>query len=229
MKPFYLMAIATLGVAGATHAHATSLTYDHSYEDVSQGHEDEIKLSHKFDFGLKLGAELKFTPADKSNGDAGDAFDDDRWHETKISLGYPFKLTSDAKLEPGFSWSRKQDQYKYKPYLKFAYDINNKWDASARYRYEVTDRRGKETKRQNRVDLATSYQINKFNIGYRLTLYRGHNDLFDNKKMDYAHRIKVSYKLTKSWSPFVELKNKSVDSDSDQRQTEYKVGVKYKF
>ncbi|MFM2485656.1 oligogalacturonate-specific porin KdgM family protein [Celerinatantimonas yamalensis] len=230
MKLFKLSILPIIGLSIMSHAYATTLSYDHEYEDVSQAHTDELSISHQFDFGLGTSATLKFTPNDKPNGDSGSAFQDDRWDETKIGLNYPIALSHDWSIIPGVSLSRKHDEYKYKPYLKAKYKITPQLTLSARYRREMTHYTlGKKTKLQNRYDAGASYKINAFKLSYTFTYYQANTIIFNHEKHDYEHKIDISYKLSKHWSPFVEFKNEAVSSKLSDRQTEYKVGIDYKF
>ncbi|CAG9295871.1 oligogalacturonate-specific porin KdgM family protein [Celerinatantimonas diazotrophica] len=230
MQKLKFIAIVALGLSTFSHAYATTLSYDHEYEDVSGQHTDEFSIAHKFGFGLKASATVEFEPHEKSNGDAGDIFNDDRWSETKVGLGYPLQINSTWALIPGISLARKHDEYKYKPYLKAKVSLSKDWELSTRYRYEITHyTTDKKTKKNNRFDIGTSYKINALTLGYTFTYYHANKDLFDNKKTDYENEVTAEYKLTKKWSPYIELKNEAVSSKTDQRQTEYKIGFKYKL
>lgn len=211
------------------HASATEFSYDHQYEDVSKEHIDEIELSHKFDSGFKLAGALKFQPHEQANGDSGTAFDDDRWHESKISAAYTIHLNDNWQLIPGFSWVRKQNAYKYKPSLKLKTAITDDTNASIRYRKEITDASGKDNKKVDRVDLGVSHKIEKVTLGYTYTYYHANQNLFDKKQTDYQHEIEADYKLTNTFSPYIAIKNESVSSKTDQRQTEFDVGFTLKL
>lgn len=211
------------------HASATELSYEHQYEDVSKDNVDEIELSHKFDSGFKLAGTLKFKPHEQANGDSGKAFHDDRWHESKISASYSIQLNDHWQLTPGVSWSRKQNAYKYKPSLKLKTAITDDTHASIRYRKEITDASGKETKKVDRIDLGVSHKIEDVTLGYTYTYYHGNQNLFDKKRNDYQHEIEAAYKLTKTFSPYIAVKNESVSSKTDQRQTEFDIGFTLKI
>ncbi|CAG8998646.1 MAG: Oligogalacturonate-specific porin KdgM [Candidatus Celerinatantimonas neptuna] len=221
--------IMAMGMGMAAQASAAKISLDHKYEDVSRTHTDEFTLSNHFKFGLKASAELKFQPAEQSNGDSGHAFRDDRWHETKLSFSYPFKLDHQWAIEPGFSWSRKQDEYKYKPSLKIKYALTKQTQFAVRYRDELTDYKTKSTKQVNRYDVSASHSFGALQVGYEYTYYQGNKNLYNHSRHDYQHEVSASYSLTKKWTPFVEVKNESVSSKSSKRQTEYEVGFSYKI
>lgn len=221
--------LAACSIGFMQHAAATELSYDHQYEDVSKDNIDEIELSHKFDSGFKLAGTLKFQPHEQANGNSGTAFNDDRWHESKISAGYTINLNDDWQLTPSVSWTRKQNEYKYKPSLKLKTAITDDTNASVRYRKEITDASGKDNKKVDRIDLGISHKIDNTTVGYTYTYYHGNQDLFDKKQNDYQHEIEVDYKLTKALSPYIAFKNESVSAKTDQRQTEFDVGFTLKI
>ena len=229
MKPYNVLAIALFGMATASAVQAASFSYDHQYEDYTKAHTDELKLSQDFDSGVGVSFKLKFQPAEEESGDAGTAFKDLRWDETAIGLSYSYDVSDTVSVEPGVSLARKQDKYKYKPYLKVKYGFAPNWELSSRYRYEVTDYAYKETRHKNRFDAGISRKFDDLKVSYTYTYYRGDSELFDNKKNDYQQEVEFQYKVTKRFSPFVSFTNKSVSDDSDQRQTEFEVGMKYKI
>lgn len=55
--------------------------------------------------------------------------------------------------------------------------------------------------------------------------------LFNNKDTNYSHNIRLmyTYKTTEgtAWKPFVEVGNVSESRITDERQTRYRVGIKY--
>lgn len=229
MNSSKLLTIVLLGLASTSTAYATSFSYAHKYEDVSKGHTDELKLSHGFESGIGASVKLKFSPNDEKSGDAGIAFHDERWKETALGVNYSVDINEKLSIEPGFTWARKQDEYKYKPSLSMDYALTPDVELSSRYRYEISDYAFKETKRVNRFDAGISRKIGQFSLGYTLTLYRANAELYNNRETDYEHAIELKYKASKTFTPFIELTNESVSKHTDQRQTEFEVGFKYKI
>ena len=229
MNSSKFLTIVLLGLASTSTAYATSFSYDHKYEDVSKAHTDELKFGYDFESGIGVAAKLKFSPNDEKSGDAGVAFHDERWQETELGLSYSYDVNEKLSVEPGVTWSRKQDEYKYKPYLSMDYALTPNVDLSSRYRYEISDYSFKETKRVNRFDAGISRKFGAFEVGYTLTLYRANVELYNERETDYEHAIEFKYKATKALTPFIELSNESVSKHTDQRQTEFEVGVKYKI
>lgn len=229
MKKTQTLSLVLGSILGSFGVHATSLSYSHKYEDVSKGHTDEIGVSHHFASGPKLSAALKFEPNEEDNGDAGIAFYDERWHETKLKMSYPFTAIDAFILEPGFSWARKQDSYKYKPYLKLKYKGFKRVELSSRYRYEVSDYAYKPTRKKQRYDIGLKTTVYRIEIGYTYSYYRGDSILFNHTKNDYEQKVSFSYPIAKACAPYIELTNESVSKSSDRRQTEIEIGLKYKI
>ncbi|TBL93785.1 porin, partial [Klebsiella oxytoca] len=46
---------------------------------------------------------------------------------------------------------------------------------------------------------------------------------------DWTHDFKLTYKFDKNWSPYMAIGNVSGSKSTDERQTRYRVGVKYSF
>lgn len=233
MNALNLLAIAVFSttLCSQVQVASNSFSYDHELETDEHEHTDEFKLSHKFDSGLKTAITLKFTPNDKKDGDAGTIFHDERWHETKLGISYPIKLTHNLKLEPGTSWSRKRGSYKYKPALKLKYSLTDDTKLAFGVRNEITDysNDAKKTKRKTRYSLGLSHEFNRLEVKYAYQMYRSNKEIYNNRKTDYKHVLELSYQLTDAFSPFISIKDKSVDDDTDDRQQEYKVGFNYKF
>ncbi|MDM7236566.1 oligogalacturonate-specific porin KdgM family protein, partial [Klebsiella grimontii] len=53
--------------------------------------------------------------------------------------------------------------------------------------------------------------------------------LADNESYDWTHDFKLTYKFDKNWSPYMAIANVSGSKATDERQTRYRVGVKYSF
>lgn len=210
-------------------AFALELDYVHKYEDVSKEHTDEFEITHDFDSGIGIGAKFKFHPREQDNGDSGKAFDRTKLNEKEFKVNYNWSFAERWKLEPGMVWAIKEEEQKYKPSLKLKYQLFEHTRLSVRYRNEITDRDNKSTKRVHRIDSEISQKIGAFELAYTWTYYHGNMNLYDNRRADYEHEVEISYELTKHLTPYIEVKNESVDDDSSQRQTEFGVGINYQF
>ncbi len=229
MKSYKLLGLSLLALTATSTAYATTLSYDHKYEDVAKEHTDELKINHDFASGLGAMIKMKFSPEDRESGAPGIAFHDNRWKETELGLSYAYDINEKLTIKPGFEWARKQDEYKYKPYIKLDYSLPFQLEISSRYRYEISDYAYKATKHLNRVDAGISRKFGKLEIGISETWYKSDAELYNNKKEDYEHAIEFKYKLAHKLSSFVQFSNESVNKHSDKRQTEFEIGVKYKI
>lgn len=217
------------GSAWMGSAHAMELDVSHQYEDLSREHTDELEISHDFDSGIGIGSKLKFHPHEQDDGSSGKAFHDDRLAETEFKVNYNWKFAENWAVEPGFGWTIKDHEDKYKPSLKLKYSPLEHTKLSVRYRDEISHKDDKPTKRVDRIDSEISQKIGAWKLTYTNTYYHGNTALFDNSKHDYEHEFEVGYQVTKHVMPYITLKNESLDDDSSSRQTEYGVGVSYEF
>jgi predicted porin len=127
------------------------------------------------------------------------------------------------------SFTIKDDEEKYKPSIKFKYRLFDKTKLSLRYRKEISDRDDKPTKRVDRIEGKISQKIGKLDLGYTLTWYHGNENLYNKKRYNTEHEVEVGYQLTQHFSPYIGVKNEAVSKSSSERQTEYIIGMNYKF
>lgn len=210
-------------------AFAVALNYEHEYEDISKEHTDEIEISHDFESGIEIGSKFKFHPVEQENGNAGNFFDRIKLNEKEFKINYDQDITEKLSIEPGFSYTIEDDEEKYKPSIKFKYHLLDKTKLSLRYRKEISDRDGKPTKRVDRLEGEISQKIDKFELSYTINWYHGNENLYNNKRYNTEHEVEVGYQLTKNFTPYIGVENESVSKSSSERQTEYIVGMNYKF
>lgn len=208
---------------------ALELNYEHKYEDIAKEHTDELEISHDFASGIGIGTKLKFHPVEKANGDAGNIFDKRKLSEKEFKINYNQDITERLSIEPGMSFTIKDDEEKYKPSIKFKYRLFDKTKLSLRYRKEISDRDDKPTKRVDRIEGKISQKIGKLDLGYTLTWYHGNENLYNKKRYNTEHEVEVGYQLTQHFSPYIGVKNEAVSKSSSERQTEYIIGMNYKF
>lgn len=227
---FISSVIAGTGFILASHtALALELNYEHKYEDIAKEHTDELEISHDFASGIGIGTKLKFHPVEKANGDAGNIFDKRKLSEKEFKINYNQDITERLSIEPGMSFTIKDDEEKYKPSIKFKYRLFDKTKLSLRYRKEISDRDDKPTKRVDRIEGKISQKIGKLDLGYTLTWYHGNENLYNKKRYNTEHEVEVGYQLTQHFSPYIGVKNEAVSKSSSERQTEYIIGMNYKF
>jgi hypothetical protein len=208
---------------------ALELKYEHKYEDISKEHTDEFEITHDFESGIGIGTKFKFHPVEQSNGNSGNFFDRRKISDKEFKINYNQDITERFSIEPGMSFTIKDDEEKYKPSIKLKYRLFDKTKLSLRYRKEISDRHKKATKKVDRVEGKISQKIGKLELEYTLTWYHGNENLYNKKRDNTEHEVEVGYQLTKHFSPYIGVKNEAVSKSSSERQTEYIVGMTYKF
>lgn len=210
-------------------AHATDITYRHSVKSDDHQQADKVGISHKFGKKVSVSANVQFTPSDNGQGKAGPAFQD--MQRDKVSLAGYYELFSNKafKVAAGAGYTDGDRKYSWKPALKASWKINEAWKLSTRYRHVITRYNDKPSKHTNILDIGAEYAIDKWSIGYKLSLYDSNVLLYDKRYRDYTHKVAIKYDLTPSWTPFFEVSDISVSKKTDQRQQKYAVGIKYSF
>lgn len=225
---FFAIASSSLLFTSQT-ALALEINYEHKYEDISKEHTDEVEIAHDFESGIGIGTKLKFHPEEKSNGDAGDFFDRRKLSDKEFKVNYTQKITSKLSIEPGMTYTIKEDEEKYKPSIKFKYRLFDSTKFALRYRKEISDRDDKPTKRVDRIDAEISQEIGDFKLSYTFTGYHGNEKLYNNKPSDIEHEFEIGYQLSRHFSPYIGVKNIAVSKSSAERQTEFITGITYEF
>ncbi|MBM1184243.1 porin [Pseudomonas lundensis] len=211
-------------------AQALELDYQHQYNEKDRDHTDKVMITQALDNGLAFSFQFVASPAEKSNGQPGQPFE----HMTKDSLKgkvkYSHKLTKHLKFKPKFTYSQGKDKKSYKPALKFPYELGYGFSATPGYYYKVTTyKNGNETKRDNVWSLGGKYKMEHMSIGVARKEIYSNQIAFDGKKRNYSNKLYIDYKLTHSFTPYVEVADVYVDKNTDERQARYRVGFKYKF
>ncbi len=184
-----------------TNAHAVYVDVRHEYLDDSKANYDRAYISHRFANGVGFAIEA----ISKSGGDdTNKAFND---------------------LETGNGYST------YKPYFRATWTLNESWWVGARYRFEYVRRSSdiRDDDTINRMDVWAGYKWNNFDWTIEGIYKKADKyDLYDGGKDNYEYNFRTAY-IIDQWSPFVEVGNVSVNSNSDERQTRFRVGIGYTF
>ncbi|MGP4928743.1 oligogalacturonate-specific porin KdgM family protein, partial [Pseudomonas lundensis] len=77
--------------------------------------------------------------------------------------------------------------------------------------------------------LGGKYKTEHMSIGVARKEIYSNQIAFDGKKRNYSNKLYIDYKLTHSFTPYVEVADVYVDKNTDERQARYRVGFKYKF
>ncbi|MCC3719285.1 oligogalacturonate-specific porin KdgM family protein [Rouxiella badensis] len=227
MKRVFIFSALLFGLTD--NAHALELDYVHKYEDVTHQHTDEFEIEHDFESGIGIGAKAKFHPQEQADGSSGKAFTHARLDEKEFKTDDTFHVTDRLKVVPGMEWAKEENKDKYKPSLKLKYSLFEHTRLSAQYRREIIHRGNKSTKLTNKYEGKIAQKFGNFTLAYALVYYHSNVDLYNNQPHDYEYKVKIGYQATRHLTPYVEAMNESVDDESSRRQTQFSVGVNYRF
>ncbi|EKA4819344.1 oligogalacturonate-specific porin KdgM family protein [Salmonella enterica] len=210
-----------------TNAHAVYVDVRHEYLDDSKANYDRAYISHRFANGVGFAIEA----ISKSGGDdTNKAFNDLETQGNEYTISYQFK-TGDVAWQPGFVLETGNGYSTYKPYFRATWTLNESWWVGERYRFEYVRRSSdiRDDDTINRMDVWAGYKWNNFDWTIEGIYKKADKyDLYDGGKDNYEYNFRTAY-IIDQWSPFVEVGNVSVNSNSDERQTRFRVGIGYTF
>lgn len=215
---------------------AVTIDYRHEMQDQSGNtHKDRLAISHRFANGFGLSLEGKW----KGAQDKDKAFNETVSNGTEVVASYVYKMDKTFSIEPGFSLDSSSTANNYRPYLRGKANIVDDLSVSLRYRpyYKRTSANinTKKDTSENGYNLTSviSYKISKdYQVDYEIDYKQANKAgviLANNENYDWSHDVKLTYKWDKNWSPYMALGNVSGSKNTDERQTRYRVGVKYSF
>jgi len=223
MKKYLLLSFSL----AVTNAHAVYMDVRHEYLDDSKANYDRVYISNRFSNGFGFAVEA----ISKSGGDdTNKAFNDLEVQGNEYTVNYQFS-SGPVAWQPGFVLETGSGYSTYKPYLRSTWTINESWWLGARYRFEYTRRSSdsREDDTVNRMDVWAGYKWNNFDWTLEGIYKKADKyDLYNNSKYNYEYNFRTAY-IIGAWSPFVEVGNVSVRSNSDERQTRFRVGFGYTF
>ncbi|MBU9829499.1 hypothetical protein J1779_06100 [Rahnella sp. FC061912-K] len=223
MKKYLLLSFSL----AVTNAHAVYMDVRHEYLDDSKANYDRVYISNRFSNGFGFAVEA----ISKSGGDdTNKAFNDLEVQGNEYTVNYQFN-SGPVAWQPGFVLETGSGYSTYKPYLRSTWTINESWWLGARYRFEYTRRSSdsREDDTVNRMDVWAGYKWNNFDWTLEGIYKKADKyDLYNNSKYNYEYNFRTAY-IIGAWSPFVEVGNVSVRSNSDERQTRFRVGLGYTF
>ncbi|MBB6116494.1 hypothetical protein F4826_003436 [Rahnella inusitata] len=223
MKKYLLLSFSL----AVTNAHAVYMDVRHEYLDDSKANYDRVYISNRFSNGFGFAVEA----ISKSGGDdTNKAFNDLEVQGNEYTVNYQFS-SGPVAWQPGFVLETGSGYSTYKPYLRSTWTINESWWLGARYRFEYTRRSSdsREDDTVNRMDVWAGYKWNNFDWTVEGIYKKADKyDLYNNSKYNYEYNFRTAY-IIGAWSPFIEVGNVSVRSNSDERQTRFRVGLGYTF
>ncbi|MCD9502943.1 oligogalacturonate-specific porin KdgM family protein [Photobacterium phosphoreum] len=214
----------------------TTIEYRHEYRDGTNRHGDRIKAF--LDTGKNIGFELD---ARYNNDQLNTMFDGMTMNGSEFAAFYYKKLTDNIMGIGGLSLDFTPDGLVYVPYARLNYRFDNGIRLQGRYKWKFWDYNQQNINKENyvskiqEVDFWLGYNTNNWDYQYEFQIWKEMegNALpqFDNKDTNYLHnfRLMYTYKTAEGtmWRPFVEVGNVSQSRYTDNRQTRYRMGIKY--
>ncbi|WP_336044019.1 oligogalacturonate-specific porin KdgM family protein [Klebsiella michiganensis] len=217
-------------------AHSVTFDYRHETNDkAGNNHKDRLLMSHRFANGFGLSLEGKW----KGSQDKNKAYDETVSNGTEVVASYVHKINKTFQIEPGFSLDTSSSSNNYRPYLRGKANLTDDVSASLRYRPYYKRNSGnigtsKDTSENgyNLTSVLSWKFLKDYQFDYELDYKKANSAgviLADNESYDWTHDFKLTYKFDKNWSPYMAIGNVSGSKTTDERQTRYRVGVKYSF
>lgn len=224
-KPSSLL-IALSAIIAAGQVNAASIDFRHEYKGKSEQHSSRVKINESIG-NFSISGELKF----RSPKEAG-FFEDLSNNGWELDLGYRFKINDNWSIQPGMPIEGRSDGMTYKPQLRatYAFDSIDGFSLSGRYRHDIkmySD--GRDTQNRHRFTGNASYKMDEWEFGLELNYYKAEGyELFDNKDTNYENNLTIRYRPG-AWSPYIELGDVSMSSETDERELRSRVGISYSF
>ena len=209
---------------------AATLDFRHEYADTTRINKDRIAIIETLPngIGFYIDASVK---SGGVNGEQDKFLSDLVTNAIELGTSYDYKLADNVILQPGFIFESGTDIAIYKPYLKLQYNFDSGVYVAGRYRYDYARKTAYlvDDEKTNRFDTFIGYAYDQLKIEYDFTWMDSDQIKFDNKKTNYEHNVALSWKINKSFTPYVEVGNVAVNKNTDERQTRYRVGLQYNF
>ncbi|MGP3593854.1 oligogalacturonate-specific porin KdgM family protein [Vagococcus sp. WN89Y] len=215
-----------------------AVTFDYRHEMNDSGgnnHKDRLLMSHRFANGFGLSLEGKW----KGSQNKDQAYHETVSNGTEVVASYVYKINPTYQLEPGFSLDTSSSSNNYRPYLRGKVNFTNDVSGTLRYRPYFKRNSGNigsaKDSHENGYNLtaALSFKLPlDFQFDYELDYKKATSAgvlIADNENYDWTHDFKFTYKFDKNWSPYFAIGNVSGSKYTDERQTRFRVGVKYNF
>ena len=205
--------------------------YEHRYKRKSKKHKDKLAISRGFANGIELGIEEILTPRKQSDGSPGHAYKHLRHHETKFVFAYKHKLSPRVAIKPKLRLELKKHETTYREAIKLPIKLTQhlKLEPGFEYRGTHYDASGRGKKSRTEPSIQLAWTIGDFKLELRRKQIFSNRIIYNNKKHDYQNRLAVKYAMTDNFTPYVDVRDVSVDSTSDRRQAEIRTGFSYAF
>lgn len=235
-KTILVLSLTALSSQAIANTYKTTLEYRHQYVDGARKHSDRIKAF--LDTGKNIGFELD---ARYNNEQKDKMFDSMSMNGSEFSAFYYNSLNKNTTGIAGLSLDFVPEGLIYVPYVRLNYKFDNNIRLQGRYKWKFWDYGMTGVDGQNyhskiqQFDTWLGYSLQNWDFQYEFQIWQEMVDnakpLFNKKDTNYSHNIRLmyTYKTTEgtAWKPFVEVGNVSESRITDERQTRYRVGIKY--
>ncbi|WP_279450819.1 oligogalacturonate-specific porin KdgM family protein [Aeromonas hydrophila] len=231
---FFPLAIFSLSIHQAlANDYKTTVEYRHGYADGSKKNDDRFKIY--VDTGKNIGFELD---ARYGNSNPSQVFDSTYLDGSELCAFYYKALNKNLTGLVGTSFDVSSSGAVHIPFVRLNYRFDNGFRIQGRYKwkfwdYEMTNPQtnvGYRSKIQE-FDTWVGYKYNQWDFEYQLDVFKqmadGAMPEFNGKDYDTQHNVKVSYAWDGNWKPFIEVGNIREDRYTSNRQTRYRIGIKY--
>ncbi|WP_174208828.1 oligogalacturonate-specific porin KdgM family protein [Vibrio rumoiensis] len=235
MKKVFLITSAIMLASTAVNATAASLDYRHEYKFGTNQNADRIKIggSTKTETGQhNYSVEMKFF------GKTGNyAYNELERGDSEFVYSYKYNINEHWYIEPGMPITFGEDKTTYKPQVRVGYAFDSGIVAKLRYRHEFQDytenKNNGDTWQKGKITANLDYTWNNmiqmtFEANYEIS-YEDEYKLWDDGKTGYDYDLKLGWKNSSNWRPYVQFGNVGVSSRTDQRQLRSRVGIVYSF
>lgn len=237
-KGYALLLLAGLSIAPNAFAndYKTTIEYRHQFVDGKDKHADRIKAF--LDTGKGIGFELD---ARYNNKGEDKLFDAMNMNGSEFSAFYYKSINKNTTGITGFSLDFTDAGLVYVPFVRLNYKFDNNIRLQGRYKWKVWDYNQTNLQGQafvskiQQFDAWLGYNTQNWDLQYEFQIWKEMEKsglaLYNNKDSNYLHNVRLmyTYRTTDNtmWRPFIEVGNISEDRYSDNRQTRYRVGIKY--
>lgn len=232
LRPFLLFTASLLSIS----AHAVTFDYRHEINDSGgNNHKDRLLMSHRFANGFGLSLEGKWKGTQKKDK----ALHETVSNGTEAIASYVYKINDTFQVEPGFSLDSSSTSNNYRPYLRGKVNLSKDVSATLRYRpyfkrnsTNIGTQKDTSENGYNLTSVLSWKFFNDYQLDYEFDYKKANSAgviLSDNESYEWTHDFKLTYKIDKNWSPYMAIGNISGSKVTDERQTRYRVGVKYNF
>lgn len=209
----------------------TTVEYRHDYRDGVKKHGDRFKVF--LDTGQNIGFELDARYNNKDDS----MYDSMTMNGSEVTAFYYDKINANTNWLAGTSLDFTSEGLVYIPFVRLNYQFDNGIRLQGRYKWKVWDYAMNGTNGEayhskiQQFDTFIGYKYNDWNFQYQFDIFREMENrglpLYNSNRWDYQHNIVVTYSINKNWRPFVEVGNIKDSRYTNERQTRYRMGIKY--